>query len=334
MNTPGRAPSALARARSALLALLLAGCGYDATPVAAPAPAEVPEPPTPAAPQECGDPTRSYEPGGSIADLRSGEAVRRILSKRRLVAGVSADSYLLGSRDPITGRIEGFDIDMVRQVALAIFGGDLADIDDRITLRVITAADRLPALQEGRVDLVARNMTINCDRWKEIAFSAVYYLSGQKLLVRSDLATTGVDTVDELAGLRVCAPSGTTSLANIAAQAPDDTVLVQAATHTGCLVKFQRGEVDAITGDDTVLAGLAAQDPYAVIPAGQQAFTAEPYGIGVNQDDVDLARLVNAVLEKMRRDGSWQRSYDTWLRPTLDDQPQPQPTYGRPAGGR
>ncbi len=44
---------------------------------------------------------------------------------------------------------------------------------------------------------------------------------------------------------------------------------------------FQEGGVDAITGDDTVLAGLAAQDPYAVVPE-QEAFTAEPYGIGVN----------------------------------------------------
>ncbi len=86
-----------------------------------------------------------------------------------------------------------------------------------------------------------------------------------------------------------------------------------------------------ITGDDTVLAGLAAQDPYAEVPADQTAFTQEPYGIGVNKDNKDLVRFINAVLEQMRADGSWQESYDRWFRPDLGaGTGQPQPTYGGP----
>ncbi len=235
----------------------------------------------------------------------------------------------MASRDPLTGDLVGFDIDMVNAIASAIFPG--RDPKDVVAYRVITAADRLPVLQADQVDIVARNMTINCVRWQDIAFSAVYYLSGQKLLVRKDLADDGVDTVAELSGLRVCAPLGTTSLANITEKAPDDTEIVTAVNHTQCLVKFQRGEADAITGDDTVLAGLAAQDPYAVVPTGQKAFTAEPYGIGVNKDKPDLVRFINAVLEQMRADGSWEQSYNTWLRPGLGaGTGQPQPTYGGP----
>jgi polar amino acid transport system substrate-binding protein len=102
--------------------------------------------------------------------------------------------------------------------------------------------------------------------------------------------------------------------------------LAPAANHTGCLIKFQRGEVDAITGDDTVLAGLAAQDPYAVVPA-QDPLNDEPYGIGANQDDVELVQFVNAVLEDMR-DGAWQATYNRWLRQALSgaDAVQPAPT--------
>ena len=103
----------------------------------------------------------------------------KIRERGRLIAGVSADTYLLGSRNPLNGRIEGFDIDMVKAVAKAIFGDE-----NKYQLRVITAAQRIPALQEGEVDIVARNMTINCDRWKQIAFSSEYYRSGQKILVR------------------------------------------------------------------------------------------------------------------------------------------------------
>ena len=126
----------------------------------------------------------------------------------------------------------------------------------------------------------------------------------------------------------MCAPDGTTSLANILTEAPEAEV-VTAANDTGCLAKLQSGEADAITGDDTVLAGLAAQDPYAVVPE-QDAFTDEPYGIAVNAENEDLVRFINAVLEDMRADGSWQDSYDKWLAPTLGEGTgQPRPVYGR-----
>ena len=69
----------------------------------------------------------------------------KIKKRGRLVAGVSADTYLLGSRNPFTGEIEGFDIDMVKAVAKAIFGNE-----DRYQLRVITAAQRIPGAREGR----------------------------------------------------------------------------------------------------------------------------------------------------------------------------------------
>lgn len=321
----------------ALAGALLTGCGYDATPVPSAEPAaEAPSVPPPST-QDCGDPTRSYAPDGSVAQLREGPGTRAIQRRDRLVVGISADSYLLGSRDPISGEFEGFDIDMVRAVARALFPQTPAEeIDDRITYRVITAADRIPALESGSVDLVVRNFSITCDRWEQIAFSATYYESGQQIMARADLVDPPPDSdlapvrsVEDLGGLRVCAPDGTTSLTNITDVAPDDTEIVTAANHTDCLVKFQNGEIDAITGDDTVLAGLSAQDPYAVVPAGQQSFSREPYGIGVSADNPDLVRFVNAVLEQSRADGTWQESYNRWLRPELGEASQPQPVYGR-----
>ena len=314
----------------AAAALLLSGCGgYDETTVKAEPPGTAAPSPAPITPPAClndEDPTRSYEPQGPLpspGDLPAGSTMAEIRERGRLVAGVSADTYLLASNNPFTGQIEGFDIDMVEQVARAIFGDPKA-----YELKVITAAERLTSLEDRSVDIVVRNMTINCVRWQDIAFSAEYYRSGQKILVRQDLADEGVDSVDDLAGVTVCAPTGTSSLDNIERLAPDAD-LEPAVNHTGCLALFQQGAVDAITGDDTVLAGLAAQDPYAVVPK-QDAFTEEPYGIGVNADDVDLVRFVNGVLERMRADGSWQASYDRWLAPTLGKGGrQPAPVYGR-----
>ncbi|TIC88182.1 glutamate ABC transporter substrate-binding protein [Nocardioides sp. GY 10113] len=297
------------------LATLLAACGYDATPVPEPAAQaqSTPEPPdcstTPAD-------LRSYAPSRS-----GGAALARIRKADRLVVGVSADTLLMGSRNPETNRIEGFDIDLAQRIA--------DEVGVPLQLRVISAADRIPLLQGGDLDLVVRNMTINCDRWTQVAFSAEYYHSGQKVLLRSDLAK-GYNGPADLAGVTVCAPAGTTSIQNIQDEEPEAEA-VAAVNHTGCLVKFQQGEVDAITGDDVVLAGLAAQDPYALVPQ-QRAFTAEPYGVAANSKDVDLVAFVNAVLQDYLADGGWRRSYDRWLGPYLgapDASNPPAPRYGR-----
>jgi polar amino acid transport system substrate-binding protein len=310
-----------------LLLAVVPGCavfGDDPTPLPAASPSS-PATQAPAAPAaaRCDDALQSYAPDGPLpdpGDLPRGSTMAKIRQRGRLVAGVSADTYLLGSRNPLTGRVEGFDIDMVKAVTKAIFGDE-----NRYQLRVITAADRIPVLQSGEVDLVARNMTITCDRWKQIAFSSVYYRSGQKILVRRGSKAT---SLADLSGQRVCAPRATSSMENLRRLAPE-AVAVEADNHTGCLVLFQQGEVDAITGDDTVLAGLAAQDPYAVVPV-QKASTAEPYGLGMNADDVDLVRFVNARLAQMRGNGEWTRLYDRWLAEPLGPAPSPPAAvYGR-----
>ncbi|WP_244932183.1 glutamate ABC transporter substrate-binding protein [Nocardioides sp. W7] len=300
-----------------VLALALAACGYDATEVA---PAPSPEVKlVEAAPQACTDYLDSYAPDG---DDRT-PALDAIRDRGRLIVGVSGDTRLLGARDPLKAGqpIEGFDIDIATRIAEELFGDPT-----RIELKVITAGQRVDYLKDDTVDIVARNMTMNCDRWEEIAFSAQYYAASQKVLVAKD-DEASYSGPASLAGQRVCAPAGSTSITNIVEKVPE-VVPVAAINHTGCLVLFQNGEVDAITGDDTVLAGLAAQDPYAVVPQ-QEKITDEPYGIGVNADNVDLVRFVNDVLERMRTDGSWQASYDRWLAPALGKGSQPQPLYGR-----
>ena len=298
--------------------LLLASCGYDATQVPK---AEQTEESSgggggSAAP-ECDNATQSYAPSDDAAAAR-----RELGTSGRLVVGVSADSLKLGSADPFkNSQIEGFDIDVAEAIANAL--------GVKPQLRVISAADRIPLLESGEIDIVARNFTINCARWDDIAFSGVYYNATQKVLIRKDTAGEWQDYSGpaDLKGLRVCAPSGTTSIANIARIEPD-VVPVTANNHTGCLTKFQNSEVEAITGDDTVLAGLVAQDPYAVVPE-QEKLTDEPYGIGVNKDDVDLVRFINSVLDKRRANGAWQASYDRWLKPYLGAAKPPTPQYGR-----
>lgn len=328
MNRTARVLAGLAAS-----ALLVGGCGYDETPLPE---QEAAAPTTPAAPPACEngpDDLRSYEP---VGDLSNSPTIDRIRAEG-LRVGVSADTFRMAAANPEhDNRLEGFDIEIVKAIGEAIFGADFNPGRD-IEYKVITAAQRIELLQEDEIDLVVRNMTITCDRWDQIDFSAEYYHATQKVLVREDIAYDGPA---DLAELQVCAPTGSTSLANITTVEPD-AIPEPAPNHTGCLVKFQNGEVDAITGDDTVLAGLAAQDPYAVVPdqdplstspAGETPY-GEPYGVGVADNNEDLVRFVNQVLEDMREDGSWQRAYNKWLAPYLGDDgvgaTQPTPVYGR-----
>ena len=284
-------------------------------------PSEAPTSTSPTQPVECDEPTASYAPEGDLPaadDLPSGSTMAEIRERGSLVVGVSADTLLMSARNPFTGEIEGFDIDILREVSRAIFGDP-----DKLRFRVITSGQRLDVLEQGEVDLVARTFTITCARWETIAFSAEYYHAGQKVLV-----TTGSDAqgLEDMAGQRVCAPESTTTLARLADY--PDIEAVPAPTHSQCLALFQQGRVDAITGDDTILAGFAAQDPYAVVVG--DAISEEPYGIGVPADDVDMVRFVNGVLEQIIADGTWDEIYQRWLGPALGDEATaPAPVYGR-----
>jgi polar amino acid transport system substrate-binding protein len=272
------------------------------------------------------NPVQTYDP---LAALPSSGALTGRLAEIRdrgyLVAGVSADTLLMGARNPLTGQIEGFDIDLVHEIAKAILGDA-----SKVQLVVITAGQRQSFLVERKVDVVVRNMTMNCVRWLDwpIAFSAEYYHAGQKVLVRKGSTAASLDELAE-ARAKVCAPTGTTSLTKLQEFVAEGVIPVTADTHTGCLLLFQQAKVDAITGDDTVLAGLASQDPYAVVPT-QKAITDEPYGVGFNAGDRVFVQYVNRLLETMKADGRWKASYDRWLASSLGEAPAPPvAAYGR-----
>jgi polar amino acid transport system substrate-binding protein len=283
-------------------------------------------PSTPAPASSCTNVEGQVEPSYSPISpdsIPDNSTMATIKANGVLRVGVSADTLLMGARDPITGQIEGFDIDVLHEISRAIFGDP-----NRLQFKVITSAQRLDVLTPDatgntQVDIVARTMTINCARWETIAFSTEYYEAGQKVLVARDSEATSIDKLD---GQKVCAPASTTTLTRLEESFPD-VEAVSAATHTECLVLFQQGKVDAITGDDTILAGFAAQDPYAKVVG--DAISAEPYGLGMPADKVDLVQFVNGVLDRMRSDGTWTALYTKWLSVLGPAPAPPAPVYGR-----
>jgi polar amino acid transport system substrate-binding protein len=313
-------------AATAVAAVAITGCAAGSTPTlpsaSAPSSSSAPSPsPTPTR-AGCNDTNRvaSYAPDGPLpapGNFRTDSTMAKIRASGKLRVGVSADNLLFGFRDPITGQLEGFDIDMVKAVAKAIFGDN---ITGKIDYVVENFSQRIPDLVSGRVDLVADVMTINCARWSQIAFSTEYFHAGQQVLVRKDAP---YKSIQDLAGKKVCAAKGSSGQANLAKFPKVKAEIV--ANISDCMVLFQQGAVEGVISDNTVLSGFESQDPYARI-AGEQ-LTDEPYGLGIPAKNVDFVKFVNAKLEQMRTNGDWAAIYRKW-------QPAPVPNppvavYGR-----
>jgi polar amino acid transport system substrate-binding protein len=285
--------------------------GALATPVAQ-APVSAP---SSASTVRCADPTASLRPTGALpapGAMPAGSFMAAIRKRGRLIAGVDQNTLLFAYLKPSTGRIEGFEIDLLREVARALFGNPNA-----IEFKALTTAQRLPFVQRGAVDIVADAVTMTCDRRRQVDFSTTYYDAAQRLLVPANAPPLGVTDV---AGERVCATRGSTSLQTLEQKA--------AAAHpypvdqrTDCLVALQQGRVDAITSDDAILLGFRAQDPNTKIVGAPLAD--EPYGMAISRAHPDFVRFVNGVLARMRADGRWAAIYRRWLGGVTSRTPQP-----------
>ncbi|GFG73487.1 glutamate ABC transporter substrate-binding protein [Mycobacterium botniense] len=246
------------------------------------------------------DRTASLRPFPTKAEADA--AVADIRARGRLIVGLDIGSNLLSFRDPITGEITGFDVDIAGEVARDIFGTPA-----QVEYRILSSDERIIALQKSEVDIVVKTMTITCERRKEINFSTVYLDAYQRILVPRDSAIT---KPSDLPGKRVCVARGTTSLHRIREIAPPPSI-VEVINWADCLVALQQREIDAVSTDDSILAGLVAQDPYLHI-VGPNMET-QPYGIGINLTNTGLVRFVNGTLERIRRDGTWNALYRKWL---------------------
>jgi polar amino acid transport system substrate-binding protein len=303
MTTRTRLGLALVTTAATLVAL--AGCSGDSSPLPSKAGAAPTTAPAKAAPDTSCNPRASLRPSGALPQpghMPAGSYMAEIQKRGRLVLGTSQDTLLFSSRNPFTGKVEGFDVDMARQISEAIFG-----VPDKVQIKVIGYDKRVSSAADGTVDIVADTMTANCARWKDVNFSSIYYDAGQKVLVSSD---SQAKSIQDLGGRKVCAASGSTSFDNIS-KVSTKPIAVAKPAFGDCLVAFQQNEVDAISTDDTILAGMAAQDPYAKVVGPK--FTKEPYGMAMSKNHPELARFVNAVLEKNRTNGTWAATYKKWL---------------------
>src|SRR4029079_8168941 len=295
----------------AAAALGLSGCAQGAATM--PTPGVTLAPPTPAgmdelppvaarAPSDESDCNRtaSLTPFNNKAEADA--AVATIRNRGRLIVGLDIGSNLFSFRDPITGDITGFDVDIAGEIARDIFSSP-----SQVEYRILSSADRIAGLQNNQVDGVGKTMTITCERKKLINFSTVYFNANQRILAPRD---STISEPSDLSGKRVCVAKGTTSMQRIQEIVPPP-IIVGVVAWADCLVALQQRQVDAVSTDDLILGGLVAQEPYLHIVG--PSLNEEPYGIGINLENTGLVRFVNGTLDRVRRDGTWNTLYRKWL---------------------
>lgn len=231
----------------------------------------------------------TFEEGTTMAALNEAGAI---------TIGTKFDQPLFGLRGP-TGVPEGFDVEIGKLIA-----AELGIAEDDIDWVEAVSANREPFIENGEVDLVIATYTINDKRKEVVSFAGPYYMAGQSILVLAD--NEDITSEADLEGQKVCSVTGSTSATNLEAVG---ATVVPTDTYSNCLEPLRNGEVVAVSTDNVILAGLAAQNEGEFKVAGTP-WTEEPYGIGLALDDTDFRMWINDTLEKIYEDGRYKTAWD------------------------
>lgn len=258
--------------------------------------------------------------GGSTAGPNpSPSLVAGATTGGKLTIGISFDQPGIALKSG--GTYTGFDVDTARYVAAS-----LGVPASNITWKKADGDERQRLLTSGEADLVVSTFSITPQRRQVVDFAGPYFVAHQDLLVRrNDEDITGPRTLN---GRTLCSVPGTTSAALVKAKYRGRIELQERTTFSECVTALADGDVDAVTTDDVILAGFAAEKKYrGVLRVIGKGFSDETYGVGIKKGNTDLVTKVNAALREYIADGSWKRSLEATVRPSGYGLPDP-PSVG------
>jgi len=244
----------------------------------------------------------SAAPEGTAAEapmFAAGSTMARLADAGKVTIGTKFDQPLFGLVAP-NGIPVGFDVEIAIMIA-----AELGISEENINWVETVSANREPFIESGQVDFVVATYTINDKRKEIISFAGPYFLAGQSILVLADNDT--IKSEADLVGQPVCSVTGSTPAEKLAELG---AVTFLTDTYTNCLEPLRTGAVVAVSTDNVILAGLAFQNEGQFKIAGD-AFTDEPYGIGVLKDDTEFRMWINDLLEASYQDGRYQTAWDT-----------------------
>jgi glutamate transport system substrate-binding protein len=221
----------------------------------------------------------------------------------KVVIGVKFDQPALGLKDGDT--YTGFDIDVARYVAKKLGYTDVQFVEAR-------TGKRTTMLQSNQVKMVVASYSITDARKELISFAGPYLVVGQDLLIRANEET--VTGPESMSHRKLCSVVGSTSAEMVRDMYAPTAQLREYDTYSQCIQALEDGVVQAVTTDNVILAGYAAQPQYrGHFKLVGRPFTTERYGIGIRQGDPDLCAKISSALTDMVADGTWRKSVEATI---------------------
>lgn len=253
-----------------------------------------------------------------------GQETPSVAGRDSLVIGVQGDQPGLGLRLPSATEsgpdgppssydsYEGFDVRMAKEIAR-----HLKVPARNVTFRTVTSRERENLIQSGAVDLVVGTYSITPERTTKVKFAGPYYVAHQDILVRRS-NPVGIRGLRDLAGKRLCMVPGSQSFTRVRTEQSVPAVPVEAKGYGDCLDKLVAGDLDAVSTDDLILAGLASKAAATgdYMRLVNEPFSDERYGVGLRKDDVEGCEAVNEAITKMYQDGTMRLQLNRWFKPT------------------
>lgn len=239
---------------------------------------------------------------GSGDDASGANVLEKIENRDKIIFGVKHDTKLFGLKNPSTGEVEGFDIDIAKQIAKEILGDET-----KVEFVEVTSKTRIPLLNKGDIDAIIATMTISEERKKEVDFSDVYFEAGQSLLVKKGSPVQSIDDLTK--DTTVIAVKGSTSTDNIREAAPEAPVL-EFENYAEAFTALKSGQGEALTTDNSILLGMASEDDSFELVGG--TFTDEPYGIAVKKGEKELVDKLNETLKALVDSGEYDKAFNEW----------------------
>ncbi|MFL1695724.1 transporter substrate-binding domain-containing protein [Weissella kandleri] len=242
-------------------------------------------------------------PGTGQAVEKQNQVLNKIETRHEMVWGTKADTRLMGLMNIKTGKVEGFDVDVAKEVTKRI------DPKAKPVFNEVTSGTRIPLLRNGNIDAIIATMSITSERAKAVDFSKPYLMAGQSLLVKKGSSLKNINDVNHK-NVTILGVQGSTSVEIAKQKAPKAKVLAL-SDYATALSALKAGQGDVLTTDASILAGMAAEDKNLQLVGG--VFTEEPYGIAVAQENPALVKKINRALAEMRADGTYDHLVQKWF---------------------
>lgn len=267
----------------------------------------------------CGDDDKT-ESGGSQSNTTAGPTTTKptfaagttmanLQAKGKIVVGTKFDQPGLGQKNPTTGKVEGFDVEIAKLIAVGLFGGSASDAESKIEFKESTTPNRETFIENGTVDIVVATYTINDARKQRIDFAGPYYVAGQDIMVKAN--DNSIKGVNDLNGKKTCSVRNSTPAANVRRLAPQAD-LTEFDQYSDCVQALRDGRVQSVTTDNSILLGFVAASPTDFKIVGNK-FTDEPYGIGLKKGDTAFRTFINDRLDAIYGNGQWASAFTSTL---------------------